>query len=386
MHLTDAFGNVAGDFTDGNPSTGTPPTRIEKEWLNAVQHEIANAVLASGQALTKGLWTQLRDAIPILAGASAPTGFANLLINGDMRLFQRGTSLALGADAVGFVADRWRHHSGVGGAATISRQAFTVGGAPAPGLGKYYLRHQQTTGASSQPRIAQRVEMLEEMAAGKWTRSFWARCGSGTVAATPRVTQNFGAGGSADVNVDAAGVTLTTTWQLFTVTVDLPSISGKTVGVAPFVAIELMLPQSATYTVDLVGCNLNRGAVALPFVADPPQIALARASRYYWKTYDVDVVPGTVTNVGALLAEDSGAPLHNMQRVLPVPMRATGTKTWRSPRTAGAGGVGKIERPFGSDATVSATSDDGETSTGFPTTSSGGGNPGRAHLEIDAEL
>lgn len=39
------------EFTEGNPSTGTPATRIEAEWLNVLQEEIVNAVEAGGQTL-----------------------------------------------------------------------------------------------------------------------------------------------------------------------------------------------------------------------------------------------------------------------------------------------------------------------------------------------
>lgn len=67
MHRIDASGNVAGEFTDGDPGTNTPATVVDSPWLNDVQEELVNAVLSAGIALVKGTQTQLRDAILSLA-------------------------------------------------------------------------------------------------------------------------------------------------------------------------------------------------------------------------------------------------------------------------------------------------------------------------------
>jgi hypothetical protein len=72
MHKIDTPGNVANQFTDGNPGTGTPATVVDDDWLNAVQDELVNVVLDGGLSLVKATHTQVRDAIRALI-ARAPT-------------------------------------------------------------------------------------------------------------------------------------------------------------------------------------------------------------------------------------------------------------------------------------------------------------------------
>ena len=55
-----------GYFTDGNPQTATPATVVSSNWLNAVQDEIVNVILAAGIALVKGTNNQLLLAIQYL--------------------------------------------------------------------------------------------------------------------------------------------------------------------------------------------------------------------------------------------------------------------------------------------------------------------------------
>lgn len=52
MHRIDGDGNVAGQFTEGDPGAGQPATQVTDDWLNAVQEEIATVCLTNG-ALVK---------------------------------------------------------------------------------------------------------------------------------------------------------------------------------------------------------------------------------------------------------------------------------------------------------------------------------------------
>jgi len=69
MHRTDGTGHVDNKFTDGNPATGTPGTKVEKEWLNAVQEELCNLLEGMGVTLVKGTWNQLLGACVAAATA-----------------------------------------------------------------------------------------------------------------------------------------------------------------------------------------------------------------------------------------------------------------------------------------------------------------------------
>ena len=59
-HATAAPGN---QFTEGNPATATPATKVTDDWLNDVQENVCAVIEAAGIALVKGTTTQLRDAI-----------------------------------------------------------------------------------------------------------------------------------------------------------------------------------------------------------------------------------------------------------------------------------------------------------------------------------
>lgn len=73
---------TAGFFTDGDPVLGVPATQVSADWLNDVQDELINVILAGGLTPSKTVHTQLRDAVKkiveIVAGGSAlDTGTAN---------------------------------------------------------------------------------------------------------------------------------------------------------------------------------------------------------------------------------------------------------------------------------------------------------------------
>jgi hypothetical protein len=71
MHRIDTFGtsvslpaagdvgDVVGYFTEGNPVSATPATRVSAAWLNAVQEELLNVITAAGLTPTKGTNNQL---------------------------------------------------------------------------------------------------------------------------------------------------------------------------------------------------------------------------------------------------------------------------------------------------------------------------------------
>lgn len=59
-HSTAAPGN---QFTDGNPATGIPSTRVTAAWLNSIQNELANFIESRGIILDKDDNNQLTQAI-----------------------------------------------------------------------------------------------------------------------------------------------------------------------------------------------------------------------------------------------------------------------------------------------------------------------------------
>lgn len=73
-----------GFFTRGNDPTGLAATRVDDNWLNTVQEEIANVVLAAGLQLSKVSNTQLYEAIQAIAYGANPDLSAYLPLSGGM--------------------------------------------------------------------------------------------------------------------------------------------------------------------------------------------------------------------------------------------------------------------------------------------------------------
>ena len=113
--------------------------------------------------------------------------------------------------------------------------------------------------------------------------------------------QIFGSGGSPSTFVSGIGVTtcaLTSSFQKFTITVNIPSISGKTLGSNndDCLGVLFWLDAGSTYnsrtnslgqqsgTFDIAQVQLEAGSVATPFEVRPPGIELALCQRYYHRT------------------------------------------------------------------------------------------------------
>ncbi|MDR0673318.1 MAG: hypothetical protein LBF93_06610 [Zoogloeaceae bacterium] len=63
MHLIDGAGHVDNNFVAEDILAARPPTEITADFMNAVQHELANFILWSGRTLDKQDNTQLREAL-----------------------------------------------------------------------------------------------------------------------------------------------------------------------------------------------------------------------------------------------------------------------------------------------------------------------------------
>jgi hypothetical protein len=230
-----------------------------------------------------------------VSGGSNP----NLLINGDFDIWQRGTSQVnvngYGSD------DRWLN-AYVGPSTTCSQQSFTLGQTDVPNDPAYYSRTVVTLDAAADNFYvlkAQKIESVKTLSGKTVTLSFWAKANASKNLATEFV-QNFGGGGSPSSSVTAIGVTthsLTTSWQKFTVTVDIPSISGKTLGTSnnDYLQLAFWFFGGANYnsrsnsigyqggTFDIAQVKLEEGSVATPFIPRSIGEELALCQRYFQK-------------------------------------------------------------------------------------------------------
>jgi hypothetical protein len=210
----------------------------------------------------------------------------NKIINGDFGIWQRGTSFTV--TTATFAADRFFHNRDGNGTVTASQQTFTAGSAPVAGYESQYFLQLATTsvGTSTYHQTQQYIEDVRTFAGQTITVSFWARLSTGTVGSSYfRVNQNFGSGGSAQVAGSTNNFTMTGSWQRFSATVTLASISGKTIGTGSNIAFDLVVPFTATNTIQIWGVQVEAGNTATAFqtATGTLQGELAACQRYYYR-------------------------------------------------------------------------------------------------------
>jgi hypothetical protein len=223
--------------------------------------------------------------INLLGSSVAYAAGKNKIINGDFGVWQRGTSFSNPLDST-FSADRWKNfHNGTGATRTISQQTFTPGTAPAsPYEGTFFLRYAISVAGSGNTYniFDQNIENVRTFAGQTVTLSFWAKADASRTVAV-NFYQAFGSGGSGDVSVTAQNASVTTSWQRFTLTYAIPSVSGKTIGTNSFLALRFTQPGGVTMTLDYWGVQLEQGSTATAFQTATGSIQgeLAACQRYY---------------------------------------------------------------------------------------------------------
>jgi hypothetical protein len=226
----------------------------------------------------------------------------NRIINGDFGVWQRGSSFNVTSSGT-YLADRFAaNFNGSGATRTVSRQAFTPGAAPVAGYeGEFFLRYAQSVAGTGSTLnvLSQRIEDVRTFAGQTVTVSFWAKAAASTTVPSIQYYQNMGSGGSGDASGNfATNVALTTSWQRFSYSLTLPSLSGKTLGTSSFLAVDFYLPLNATFTIDVWGVQLEAGSTATAFETASGSIQgeLALCQRYYYAADATVVWWGNVTS------------------------------------------------------------------------------------------
>ncbi len=254
----------------------------------------------------------------LVADSSATTGLAwksygaqfvagkNKIINGDFGVWQRGTTFTFAGGDV-FTADRFvTRGDGPAGTPTVTRQTFTPGTAPVAGYeGQYFLRY--TTGGNVTLTIAQTIEDVRTLAGQTITMSFWMKT-STPKTFTMLVRQSFGTGGSAIVD-QTASYTTTTSWQRFSQTFTLGSMSGKTIGPNSFVLCQPIAysAQTGNFDIDIWGVQFEAGSVATPFTTATGTIQgeLAACQRYFYNINFQNTTRDAYNTVGMGFAQNT---------------------------------------------------------------------------------
>lgn len=257
----------------------------------------------------------------VAVGGSVPTsyGFAagkNSIINGDFRFNQRAFTSNTATGSYNF--DRWLQTNS-GGSFTVTPQTFTAGTAPVSGYESINFLQGITatqSAAGDYAYFSQRIEDVRNDAGTTVVVSFWAKANTGTPKIGVELSQNFGSGGSpsAQVNTAAGSVTLSTSWARYSVSVAIPSISGKTIGTTAntsYLELNLWTSSGATnatrassigiqnFTAGIWGVQLEQGTTATAFQTATGTIQgeLAVCQRYYQTSgQNSYYVSGTVNN------------------------------------------------------------------------------------------
>ena len=292
----------------------------------------------------------------------------NKIINGDFRINQRAFTSNTTSGTFNF--DRWQQANS-GGTFTLTPQTFTPGAAPVAGYeGSTFLRGITATqsAAGDFALFEEKIEDVRTLAGSTATVSFWAKANSGTPKIGVELSQNFGSGGSpsATVNTALGAVTISTSWARYSVSVAVPSLSGKTIGTTAntsFVEANLWVSAGATLatrassigiqnnTFDIWGVQVEYGSYATPFQTATGTIQgeLAACQRYYHR-FNGGSTSDTLINSGlgfsttvAMFVFHLGTPM----RVAPSSMDVSNQGVYNvTTSTAYSGGTWALNQTF----------------------------------------
>lgn len=230
----------------------------------------------------------------------------NRLINGDFRVWQRGTAFSASTGARP-TADRWLMNAQ---ATTLSasRDDIAAGGGAAGRLiaGSRHLLKlvvESVAGADSMALVQQRIEDVRTFAGKRVTVSFKARATVDNFKVGLEFQQSFGTGGSTARDSIGGGVTLDTMWRWHQLTVDVPGIAGQTLGADSYLQLSLWMDAGANFAgrafgagqksgvVYLAEMQVEEGDTATDFDRRPEALELLLCQRYY-ETVDVNRILG----------------------------------------------------------------------------------------------
>ncbi len=286
-----------------------------------------------------------------MAAVNPTGGFKNKLINGNFDWWQRGTSNAAHTSNA-YLADRW---STAGQGSTIAASQVVAPAGSLPNNAYYWHRCTvaSVAGANNYAILGQKIEPVDTGNGQKVTISGYAKADTAGKKISIALVQNFGAGGSATVNIGATQtITLGLYATSFSYTVDVPKLNGQTIGDGAYLALYIYmdagsgLPQAGgigqqSGVFDFAQLQLEINPVATPFEVRPYPAELALCQRYYEKSYNIGQPPGSLVTAGASTIVVSGVSSAANMGGLAVPFKAVKrtnpTVTYYSPATGAAG-------------------------------------------------
>ncbi|WP_414615091.1 hypothetical protein [Stenotrophomonas pavanii] len=301
-----AFATCNENFQDTEQRLTALGARIDQEAADRGQHVEAESSIraAADIALSQSI-----------AAANARIPGKNIVINGDFRYWQRGTSF-VGMTNGAYTADRFIPVM-VGDTIDCLRAEHQLGDPTNLFNARYFMRCSvgQVAGNGNLATLQYRIENGVRLLAGKTvTVSMLVRASSATKMGI-EFEMTFGTGGSPSPSIygNSKLVTgITGGWQRISKTFTLADIPGKTFGTTTEGYLSLILWLDAGSNWDARSAGVGRqagdfqfsniqievGSVATDFEQRNDAIELVLCQRYYEKSYNLGVAPGTATRVG----------------------------------------------------------------------------------------
>lgn len=321
----------------------------------------------------------------------------NKVINGTYQFWQRGLSFT-NPSSNSYIADRWLvEYNGTPGSFSYSRQSFSAGELEGHGLySKYFLRYNCTSAYSGQTinKLKQRIENVRSLAGRNITFSFYAKASSNVVISTG-ASQYLGPSGSGSpTTISDQNHSLTTNWARYSHSFQFSSLNGMTIddvvspGSNSYSEIKFNLPNNAAITIDFAYVQVEVGTSKSYFDFRDAYVEMKMCQRYFEKSYNLDVSPGTVTAIGNLQTVAVAVAISGVvfTRSFLVRKRSIPTITIYNP---GTGAVGSIRNTNNSNNIAASANDIGESTLNISNTSATGVQANQihtVHFTADSEL
>lgn len=224
--------------------------------------------------------------------AELKSGRRNLIVDGRMDFWFEGTSQT--TDGYGSLTMVQTIAQGT--TFSITQQNLVRGvDLPTISTADFFIRTAVTSvvGASNRARKIFIIEDVGTLAGKKGVFSFHAKTDSNQNISIEGL-QIFGSGGSSTVTgISPTKIQTTGTFTRYDVTLDFPSISGKTIGEGDHIEIYVWYDAGSDFdsrtdslghqsgTFDIAAVQLEEGEVATKFEEEGQQEAIARVNRYY---------------------------------------------------------------------------------------------------------
>jgi hypothetical protein len=262
--------------------------------LPEVGSQISFRVIESISINTPAASTVTRASIQQPVWDIVTKGRKNLIMNGNFSRWDYGTSQTLG----GYGSNNRFRNDNVNSTKLHTQEVFALGQTEVDNNPEYYSRTVVTSvaGADSFVSIEHHIESVQKCAGKTVTLTINAKADAAKNVAVEFV-QFFGTGGgSATVtSIGSQLVAITTAWNLYTITVDIPSVAGKTIGNDnnDFLSLRIWMDAGAdsnaraasigqqSGTFDFANIQLESGSEATPFEYQTQGEILADCQRYF---------------------------------------------------------------------------------------------------------